>query len=204
LPDDVNTIPLFRNNLVKAIVNENTRVMALIDTGASVTAISTRFLQILRQNGHICTVYKAPEIDLNSVSGNRLDILGQVYLRVRIAQFLLRIPVYVIANMQKLFILGNDTLSKYRMIINYQTQRLYVKSFADIFALNSVLIPPKKQIQLCCRVKHPLTTSIIGHIDQKPNIRKAGLCAVVKTLTAQRGNYLELYCQKQFRSASYY
>jgi hypothetical protein len=45
--------------------------MALIDTGASVTAISTRFLQILRQNGHICTVYKAPEIDLNSVSGNR-------------------------------------------------------------------------------------------------------------------------------------
>jgi hypothetical protein len=153
LPDDVNTIPLFRNNLVKTIINDNTRVMALIDTGASVTAISTKFLQILRQNGHICTVYKAPEIDLNSVSGNRLDVLGQVYLRVRIAQFLLRIPVYVIANMQKLFILGHDTLSKYRMIINYQTQRLYVKSFADIFAISSVMIPPKKQIQLCCRVK---------------------------------------------------
>jgi hypothetical protein len=190
LPDDVNTIPLFRNNLVKTIINDNTRVMALIDTGASVTAISTKFLQILRQNGHICTVYKAPEIDLNSVSGNRLDVLGQVYLRVRIAQFLLRIPVYVIANMQKLFILGHDTLSKYRMIINYQTQRLYVKSFADIFAISSVMIPPKKQIQLCCRVKRPLTTGIIGHIDQKPSIRKAGLCAVVRTLTAQRGNYL--------------
>jgi hypothetical protein len=190
LPDDVNTIPIFRNNLVKAIVNDNTRVMILIDTGASVTAISSKFLQILRQNGHICTVYKAPNIDLNSVSGNKLDILGQVYLRVRIAQFVLRIPVYVISNMQNLFILGNDTLAKYRMVINYETKRLYVKSFTDIFAVNTVIIPPNQHLQLCCRVKHPLTNGTVGRIDQKPNLNKAGLCAVVKTVTAERGNYL--------------
>jgi hypothetical protein len=173
LPDDVNTIPIFRNNLVKAIVYDNTRVMILVDTGASVTAISSKFLQILRQNGHICTVYKAPNIDLNSVSGNKLDILGQVYLRVHIAQFVLRIPVYVISNMQNLFILGNDTLAKYRMVINYETKRLYVKSFTDIFAVNTVIIPPNQHLQLCCRVKHPLTNGTVGRIDQKPNLNKA-------------------------------
>jgi hypothetical protein len=109
---------------------------------------------------------------------------------VRIAQFVLRVSVYVISNMQNLFILGNDTLAKYRMEINYETKWLYVKSFTDIFAVNTVVIPPNRHLQLCCRVKHPLATGTVGRIDQKPNLSKAGLCAVVKTLTAERGNYL--------------
>jgi hypothetical protein len=51
---DQNTIPIFNNNLVKTIINDHTRLMMLVDTGASVTCMSYNFLNIIRQSGQRC------------------------------------------------------------------------------------------------------------------------------------------------------
>lgn len=182
---DQNTIPIFNNNLVKAIINDHTRLMMLVDTGASVTCLSYNFLNIIRQSGQRCVLYKCEDKPLTSINGSSLHILGQVFVRVRLAQFLLRIPVYVISNMDRHFVLGNDTLAKYRMIVDYEKQHLYVKSNATVYLNKDVTVPPNSSMQICCRSFPSVAAGVVGQIFQKPALCRSGISAMLSISTVQ-------------------
>ena len=76
---------------------------------------------------------------------------------------LLRIPAYVVSNMVNSFVIGNDTLRKHRMIIDFNSNNLLIKS-ENVHALDYVVIPPRKQVKVRMA---PKTRAIIpGAIGQ--------------------------------------
>ena len=76
---------------------------------------------------------------------------------------LLRIPAYVVSNMINSFAIGNDTLGKHRMIIDFSSHNLLIKS-ENVHAFDYILIQPRKQLKVRMA---PKTRAIIpGDIGQ--------------------------------------
>jgi predicted aspartyl protease len=111
---------------MKIIINDTIRVQALVDTGASVTAMNIQTLRLIREQGQRCKLYACDkDIHLTSISGNKLNIIGQAFIRINLGQHLLYTRVFVIAIMRSpSFVLGTDVLSKHKIIINYETDQL--------------------------------------------------------------------------------
>ena len=77
--------------------------------GAVQTALLLQTLRLLRKRQN-CKLYKTENIELTAINRNRLNIIGQTYVRLKIGQHLIRTRVYVITNMQHYFIIGNDMI----------------------------------------------------------------------------------------------
>ena len=75
---DTKLIPLYSNNLTNVIINECLQISALIDTGASVSVINVKTLELLRRRGQPCELYECKGITLSAISGNKLNVLGKV------------------------------------------------------------------------------------------------------------------------------
>ena len=189
LDKDRKLIPIFRNNLAAVILNECIKVTALVDTGASVTAMNLTTLKLLRQHGQRCKIYSCNDINLTSISGNKLNVLGRVFIRLHLGQHLLRLPVFVINNMHNTFVLGSDALSKYKVVIDYENDGLYVKSDARLITTKTINILPKSNaiIQVYSD-QDILIPGLIGKITENKTLQQKGLKAItVETSVSKKG-----------------
>ena len=80
LSDDTTCMPLYRDNLVKICINECIRVFALIDSGANISAISSKTVDKLREAGQRCNIYNIPDQKLVAANGQPLNVIGVTYI----------------------------------------------------------------------------------------------------------------------------
>ena len=189
LDKDRKLIPIFRSNLAAVILNECIKVTALVDTEASVTAMNLTTLKLLRQHGQRCKIYSCNDINLTSISGNKLNVLGRVFIRLRLGQHLLHLPVFVINNMHNTFVLGSDALSKYKVVIDYENDGLYVKSDARLITTETINILPKSNaiIQVYSD-QDILIPGLIGKITENKTLQQKGLKGItVETSVSKKG-----------------
>ena len=137
--------PLYSNNFIDVTINKSIKITALIDTGAGVSVINT--LEKLHARGQRCDLYECKNIKLNAISGTQLNVLGHVFLRVNMNKCLIRISAYVVSNIVHSFVIGNDVLKKHRMIIDFNSNNMLIKS-ENVYALDNVVIPPRKQVKV--------------------------------------------------------
>ena len=168
-------IPLFRNNLIRICINECVKVFAIVDTGAVTTAMSLQTLRLLRKEGQNCKLYKTENIELTAINGNRLNIIGQTYVRLKIGQHLIRTRVYVITNMQHYFVIGNDIMTKYLMQIDFEKEQLFVKQKTLLYTVQGTKLLPNTETIISVSPINPLCIGQIGSIDGKPLLSKFGL-----------------------------
>ena len=172
---DTKLIPLYSNNLTNVIINECLQISALIDTGASVSVINVKTLELLRRRGQPCELYECKGITLSAISGNKLNVLGKVYLRVYIGECLLRVPCYVISNMHNNFVLGNDILRKYKVIIDFKNEKLLIKS-ERVYTVKRTKIRPKSKATIYVTPRtHTLVPGIVGQLNLHEKFAKLGL-----------------------------
>ena len=145
--DDTQLIPLFSDNFKDVTINESIKITAIVGTGAGVSVINTKKSEKLRARSQQCDVYECKNIKLNAISGTQLNVVGRVFLRVHMNKCLLRISAYVVSNMVNSFVIGNDILRKHRMIIDFNSINLLIKS-ENVHALDYVVVPPRKQVKV--------------------------------------------------------
>ena len=104
-------------------------------------------------------------------------------LRVNMNKCLLRIFAYAVSNMVNSFVIYNDVLRKHRLIIDFNSKNLLIKS-ENVYVLNYVVVPPRKQVKVRMA---PTTPSIIpGAISQvclHDNFNHLGLISDKTTIT---------------------
>ena len=181
--NDTHLILLYSKNFIDVTINECVKITALIDTDAGVSVINVKALEKLRVRGQRCDVYECKNIKLNAISGTQLNVIGRVYLRVHMNNFLLRIPAYVVSNMVNSFVIGNDTLRKHRMIIDFNSNNLLIKS-ENVHALDYVVIPPRKQVKICMAPKtRAIIPGAIGQVCLHDKLGHMGLTSDTVPLT---------------------
>ena len=181
--NDTQLIPLYSNNFIDVTINECVKITALIDTGAGVSVINAKTLEKLRARGQRCDEYECKNIKLNAISGTELNVIGRVYLRVHMNNCLLRIPAYVVSNMVNSFVIGNDTLRKHRMIIDFNSNNLLIKS-ENVHALDYVVIPPRKQVKVRMAPKtRAIIPGAIGQVCLHDKLGHMGLTSDMAPVT---------------------
>ena len=88
------------------------RFRALLDTGATVSLVSA---SVLHNKKNIIPT----SIHLKTVSGQRLEVLGQVHLNVKIGITTIKHWFYVVENIENSVILGFDFISKNNAQLNF-------------------------------------------------------------------------------------
>ena len=181
--NDSNIIPIYSNNLTNVLINDCLKITALIDTGASTSVLSAKTLETLRSRGQKCQLYDCKGIRLSAISGTQLNVLGRVFLRVHIGKCLLRVPAYVVTNMHNNFVIGNDVMKKYKMVIDYDSDKLLIKA-ENVYVLEQVVIPPKSRATIRVKPKiHTLIPGVVGRLELHINMGKLGLTGEHKITT---------------------
>ena len=181
--NDSNIIPIYSNNLTNVLINDCLKITALIDTGASTSVLSAKTLETLRSRGQKCQLYDCKGIRLSAISGTQLNVLGRVFLRVHIGKCLLRVPAYVVTNMHNNFVIGNDVMKKYKMVIDYDSDKLLIKA-ENVYVLEQVVIPPKSRATIRVKPKiHTLIPGVVGRLELHINMGKLGLTGENKITT---------------------
>ena len=181
--NDSNIIPIYSNKLTNVLINDCRKITALIDMGAATSVLSAKTIETLRSRGQNCQLYDCKGIRLCAISGSQLIVLGRVFLRVHIGKCLLRVPAYVVTNMHKNFVIDNDVMKKYKMVIDYDTDKLLIKA-ENIYVLEQVVIPPKSLATI--RVKPKIQTlipGVVGRLELHVNMGKLGLTGENKITT---------------------
>ena len=107
------------------------------------TVMNLNNLKLLCQQGQIFKFYKRNNINLSSISGNKLCVIGYVYIRLLLGSYLMRMPVYGINNMHNSFLLGSDAMFKYKIVIDFESEELSVKSEVRLLTAKVIKILPK-------------------------------------------------------------
>jgi len=98
---------------------------ALLDTGASVSAIAENTFKVLQQNlpdGQSLNVLPVNGVTVSTALRSKdKKVTSQVLLSFSVANFDADCIFLVVPNLSTPFILGDDWLSKYKVILDYQT-----------------------------------------------------------------------------------
>ena len=120
---------------------------------------------------------------MNAISGTQLTVVGRVFLRVNMNKCLLRIPAYAVSNMVNSFVIGNDVLRKHRMIIDFNSKNLLIKS-ENVHALDHVVVPPRKQVKVRMAPKtRAIIPGAVGQVCLHDNFNHMGLISDKATVT---------------------
>uniref|UniRef100_A0A5S6Q567 RNA-directed DNA polymerase n=1 Tax=Trichuris muris TaxID=70415 RepID=A0A5S6Q567_TRIMR len=94
---------------------ENQRCDIMIDTGSSVSMLSTTFVQRLRRNAEIGSV---PSMHLLNASGQPVDVKGTIVLRVTVGELSQPVKFVAVENLVAEAILGMDFLLENEVNVN--------------------------------------------------------------------------------------
>jgi hypothetical protein len=136
-------------------------------------------------------VYNCDDIKLTSISGNKLNTIGKVFIRVQLGDHSLCISAYVVSNMRNRFVLGNDVLAKHRIIIDYEKQQLLIKSETDITTMKEISIPPRTTVNVTLSTKNNLMAGLKGEICQKLSLNNKGLKVTKEILSIAKNSLLQ-------------
>ena len=99
------------------------RFRALIDTGASVSIVSEKSLT---NKFHAQKILPA-SISLKTVSGQQLEVLGKIFLRIKVGNSLVSHWFHVVRGISNSFILGFDFISANNVQLNFTTQGNFMR-----------------------------------------------------------------------------
>ena len=99
------------------------RIRALIDTGAEVSIISDRVFHNLQRHSKLQTNVN---LELQCANGNPLQVLGVASLDFKIGNKIFKHHFYVVKNLSRNCLLGNDFLEKNDVIINMKLRKLKI------------------------------------------------------------------------------
>ena len=112
-----------------------------------------------------------------------MNVIGRVYLRVHMNNCLLRIPAYVAFNMVNSFVIGNDTLRKHRLIIDFNSNNLLIKS-ENVHAFDYVVIPLQRQVKIRMAPKtRAIIPGVIGQVCLHDKLSHVGLTSDTAPVT---------------------
>ena len=114
------------SNLVKVCLNNFLNVLALIDSGASITCMNLGALNLFHSKSQLCVLYGCDDMHIVSINGFKLILKGCVYIRLYLSDNLLRLRAYIIENERRKFAKRIDTLSKYKAVLDYAKGSLCV------------------------------------------------------------------------------
>ena len=80
------------------------------------------------------------------------------------AQHNLNIRVYVIPDLQQYFILGTYTMQKYKIVIDYENEQLFIKKNTNLKTVNAIVIKPKSKAILSVAPSSDLHKGLYGKI----------------------------------------
>ena len=104
---------------------------------------------------------------------------------MHIVKCLLRVPAYVVTNMHKNFVFGNDGMKKYKMVIDYDSDKLFIKA-KNVFALEQVVIPFKSHATIRVKPKiQKIIPGIVGQFELHINTGKLSFIGENETATLQ-------------------
>ena len=104
-----------------------------------------------------------------------MNVLGRVYLRIRVGKCLLCVPAYVITNLHNNIVIGNNVMRKYGMIIDYSNDKLLIKA-ENVHALDQTKITPNSYATLSVVPKcYTLIPDVMGQLEMKTKISRLGV-----------------------------
>ena len=103
--------------------------IALIDTGASITAMDKTFFD--KYLGK-CLLHKPDNHPLSAANESRMDVKGFAKLNFQINRQIYPFKTYIIKSLQNEVIIGADFLKKFDGIINLESSTLKLKDTSNI------------------------------------------------------------------------
>ena len=171
-----NTVQLKDLNKVQLCI-QNVSILALIDSGASISCMSTAFYDSLPPQSR-SLLQKSKVLSIQGVSGRCLQVIGQITVSVVANRLNLSHTFQVIKDLPKTVILGVDFLSDHKASINWTNNTLQIQnglteiplqvqnSHAHLVKLiNTVSIPPNCEMLLDVKVKMPHNTNQVLFFD---------------------------------------
>ena len=108
---------------------QKNRVRALVDTGAEVSLINYKVFQNLKQKPKI----RPPPSSLHCANGGPLHIKGVTELNFKLGEEMFTHTFYVVTNLFRNCLLGNDFLEKEGAVINLQIMKLRInKAYVNL------------------------------------------------------------------------
>ena len=91
------------------------------------------------------------------------------------AQHNSNVRVYVIPDLQQYSILGTDTMQKYKIVIDYENEQLFIKKNTNLKTINAIAIKPKSKMKLSVAPFGDLYKGLNGKILISSFLTKLGL-----------------------------
>ena len=110
------------------------RFWALIDTGASVSVVSEKSLT---NKFHAQKILPA-SISLKTVSGQQLQVLGKIFLRIKVGNSLVSHWFHVVRGISNSFILGFDFISANNVQLNFTPQGNFMRNDHDLLNVKHI------------------------------------------------------------------
>ena len=166
-------------NLIKIRV-ANSSAMAMVDSGAHISAISAEF--------YFKYLSKVPLekafLIVNGISGTMLKVKGKINISVEIGRLRLQQSFYVIENFKHNIILGLDFLTNQKASLNFDTRTLVLQSgmtevpllgsknndssICFISTVHDESIPPRSEVLIPVKTIGKSINSKIGIIEANP------------------------------------
>ena len=168
-------------------------VQCLVDTGAAISVVSYEFLQ-KTPAGRKLTLTDSPVKSVNTVSGEKLIVMGQVSLPIKIQSNPYECDAHVISNLGYDVVLGRDFLRKTKAVINLGEHTLYLQPSQDtptpadahhsVKALATYVIPPRSETIIPGKIPDATADSqgiveAIPRLVERYNLHGAAVLATV-------------------------
>jgi hypothetical protein len=190
-PVHKNLIPIYVRNKV---------THALVDSGANISAINEKFLYRLGLNS--CHYKPSNIAHIVGAGGENHKITGLVQLKLKIGGLYFSHSFYVVPALHNSVILGIDFLTKYKAIVNLDTQTLSLLD--DTVTINlihnetglartntvSTIFPNSISTIAVCISKIPKGTSVL--LEPCYSLSKSAILPGRTILTVSKKNYIQI------------
>ena len=162
----ISTDKMHNSNLINVrIYGKN--VNALVDTGSSVTVVTSKLLKEIPELRRV-QIVKSSHDYITVASGGRLPVRGLINIPAIINNRSVLMPAHLVDNLNKPLIIGVDFMKMHRAIIDMAKNKLRLRSKLFMRSADKYLIPAKSECIISARLPSHVGDGILG---TTPNIK---------------------------------
>jgi hypothetical protein len=136
----------YADNIVPAYCY-GSKLNTLIDSGASISAISDNKLKSILRGRHIDI--RSPVCPfIRIANGQEIRVIGETSFPISIGGTKTQVYVVILPTLSQDLILGRDFLIKSKVILDYNKGVMHFGNNIPVYTSNTVIIPPKSEV-LC-------------------------------------------------------
>ena len=179
---------------------QNVSILALIDSGASISCMSAEFYHSLPAQSR-SLIQKSKVLSIQGVSGQCLQVIGQITVSVVANRLKLSHTFQVIKDLPKTVILGVDFLSDHKASINWTNNTLQIQNGLTeipiqvqnspahlVKTINTVSIPPNCEMLLDVKVKIPKNNDEVLFFDSVTSLPTKHNVMAAKSIARVQGS----------------